>query len=56
MERWFYIDIHYATFGICSKDDIVIKTAPIAKWMLGEKLTDIKPFLLKKKAKVVEIT
>lgn len=53
--RRFYCDIGYATFGIISKDSIVIDTAPIAKWMIGKTLIQIKPWLLSKKAKVIEI-
>lgn len=55
MERWFYIDIHYACFGICSVNDIIIKSAPISKWMINKKLKEVKPWLLKKKAKIIEL-
>lgn len=54
-ERWFWINLGYATFGISSVDDIVKTTAPIANWMVGKKLSEIKPWLIKKKAKVVEL-
>jgi len=54
-ERLFQIDVGYACFGIVSKDNVVINTAPIASWMKGKTLIEIKPWLIKKKAKVVEI-
>ena len=54
-ERWFYIDIGYAVFGISSLNGVVNKTAPIGKWMAGKTLQQIKPWLIKKKAKVIEI-
>jgi hypothetical protein len=55
MIRWFYISLSYATYGIRSTNDIVDIAAPIASWMIGKKLSEIKPFLLKNKAKVFEI-
>lgn len=51
----FWVDIGYACFGVESNNDIVIAVAPIAKWMLGKRLQDIKPWLLKRSAKVIEI-
>lgn len=53
--RGFYVDIGYAVFGIFSKDDIITDAAPIAKWMIGKTLKEVKPWLLKKKAKVIEL-
>jgi len=53
--RLFYIYIHYACFGILSENDIIISTPPIAAWMAGKTLQEIKPWLLKRKAKVIEI-
>lgn len=55
MERFFWIDLHYACFGIESKAGIVTDAAPIAAWMKGKTLQEIKPFLVRKKAKVVEV-
>lgn len=53
--RLFWIDIHYACFGIVTLDGIVIDVAPIGGWMQGKSLAQIKPWLLKKKAIVKEI-
>ena len=55
MERFFWIDLHYACFGIISTAGIVTETAPIAAWMKGKTLQEIKPFLLRKRAKVIEL-
>lgn len=54
-ERVFWIDVGYACFGIISQDDVIVKTAPIGRWMIGKKLKDIKPWLIKKKSIVKEI-
>lgn len=54
-ERLFLIDIHYACFGIVSVNNYITETAPIAAWMKGKALTEVKPWLLKKKAKIIEI-
>lgn len=55
VERLFWCDVGYAVFGIISVNDVITKAAPIAAWMVGKKLTDVKPFFLKKKARVIEI-
>lgn len=55
MERFFMVDIRYACYGIIAVDNVVTEAAPIAKWMIGKRLADIKPFLIKHKAKVTEI-
>jgi len=53
-ERLFWIDIHYATFGIVSINNTIIETAHINAWMKGKTLQEIKPWLINKNAKVVE--
>ena len=54
--RAFWVDIGYACFGIASDGEgMVREAAPIAAWMVGKTLAEIKPFLLKKRAKVVEL-
>lgn len=61
MDRLFWVDIKdakgvsYATFGIISRDGVIIDAAPIARWMVSKRLTEVKPWLLSKKAKVVEV-
>lgn len=54
--RAFWVHIGYACFGIASDGEgMVREAAPIAAWMIGKTLSEIKPFLLKKRAKVVEL-
>lgn len=54
--RAFWVDLGYACFGIVSDDrGVVCEAARLAAWMVGETLQEIKPFLLRKAAKVVEI-
>lgn len=55
MQRLFWIDLHYACFGIESEADTVTAAPPIAAWMRGKTLQEIRPFLIRKKAKVVEM-
>lgn len=55
VERLFWCNVGYATFGIISVNNVITKAAPIAAWMVGKRLVDIKPFLLRKQAKVIEI-
>jgi hypothetical protein len=55
MNRFFWVDIKYACFGIESQNNIVTITPPIAAWMKGKTLQEIKPWLIKKNAKVLEI-
>ena len=55
MQRLFWIDLHYACFGIESEADTVTAAPPIAAWMRGKSLTEIKPFLIRKGAMMAEI-
>lgn len=55
MSRLFHIDVVYACFGIEATNGTITMTAPIADWMKGKKLEEVKPWLLKRKAKVTEI-
>ena len=55
IKRNFWISLSYATFGIETENNIVIRTALIVKWMVGKTLKEIKPWLLKKKATVKEL-
>lgn len=52
---WYWIDIGYATFGVQSENGVVINSAPIAKWMIGKSLQEIKLWLKKKRAKIIEL-
>ena len=54
MKRLFLIDVGYACYGMESTDNIITLVAPMAQWMLHKSLQEVKPWLIKKKAKVVE--
>jgi len=47
--------MEYATFGIISFNNVVVDAAPIATWMKGKYLKDLRSWLISKKAKVIEI-
>jgi hypothetical protein len=53
--RFFWCDLHFATFGFETTDNVVTSAAPIFSWTIGKTLQDIKPYLLKHKAKVIEL-
>jgi len=54
-ERIFIIDVHYACFGIVATGEVVTDAAPIAAWMKGKKLQEVRGWLIGRKAKVVEV-
>lgn len=54
--RLFWTDVGYACFGIEADDSgLITDAAPIVKWMKGKRLSEVRPWLLKHKAKVIEI-
>ena len=55
MERYFWISLPYATFGVGVTDGIVTSTAPIAAWARGKPASAL-AFYRRKGAEVVEIT
>jgi len=55
MLRLFHIDIHYACFGIIALNGIIMGSAPIARWMVGKSLKEVKPWLLQRKALIIEV-
>jgi len=54
-ERFFWVDVHYACFGIVASGEVVTDAAPIAAWMKGKTLQEIRGWLIWRKAKVVEV-
>ena len=52
--RHFWVDIGYGTFYLGAKNGVVIEAAPIANWMINKTLEEIKPWLVKREASVVE--
>ena len=54
-DRFFWCDIGYACFGFVAKDDIIVDAAPIFRWAIKKGLTEVKPWLKKRNAKIIEI-
>lgn len=54
-ERYFYVSLPYATFGVGIRDGVVTSAAPIAAWALGKPAKALS-FYRKKGAEIVEIT
>lgn len=54
-ERLFWVDLHFACIGIMAVGGIVTHVAPIAGWMKGKTLEDIRGYLVKKRAVVIEV-
>ena len=40
--KWYYINLKYATFGIAEENEIVVKSVPIGKWMIGKNIEYVK--------------
>ena len=55
MQRFFRVDVGFACFGIEAKEGKVSAVAPVAGWMLGKTLGEIRPYLVSKRARVIEI-
>jgi len=55
MKRVFWCNIKYGCFGFVSENNLIKEAPPIFAWAIGKTLQDIKPFLLSKNAKVIEL-
>ena len=53
-ERWFWISLHYATFGECIVGGIVTDAAPLARWAVG-KPARVLTYYRQRGAEIVEI-
>jgi hypothetical protein len=53
--RLFWCNVPFACFGFETFDDVVVQAAPIAKWMIGQTLRQIRPWCVRKRAKVREV-
>jgi len=49
VEQLFWIDIGYACFALVTVDSKVTLAPPIVAWMIGKTLSEIRPWLVKKK-------
>lgn len=50
--RWYRIELDYAVFAIEAKNDFVVRTAPIAKWMKGKRVSKIKKYVKSKGGRI----
>jgi hypothetical protein len=45
-QRWVWVSLSYATYGIAlDDDDMVVDAAPIARWMIGKRWIDVQAWL-----------
>jgi len=52
VEKIYQISAKYFTAGIVVTDDIVVKAAPILKWMVGKDIAHVKSYCKHKKYKL----
>jgi prefoldin subunit 5 len=55
MEEWYRIELSYATFAIVFKNGKVIKTAPIAKYMIEKSFEFAMAHYKNKRAKIEKL-
>lgn len=53
MDKWYWISLHYATFGLMTRNGTVVKTAPIGKWMIGKSIDSVHSWVSGKRGKIV---
>jgi len=52
---FYRINLKYACFGIEEKNGLVVKTAPIGRWMIGKEISVIKNWVVSKKGKIEKV-
>lgn len=50
------ISLSYATFGVEVKNNLVVRSAPIAKWGIGKNIDSVISYYKNKGAKIEEIS
>jgi hypothetical protein len=55
MSRLYRITLDYACFGVILRAGVVIRTAPIASWMLGKTLEDISRWVKFKQGRIEHV-
>jgi len=50
--KWYRIELGYAVFAIEAKEGFIVRTAPIAKWMKGKRVSKIKKHVKSKGGKI----
>jgi hypothetical protein len=53
-EKLYQVQLNYATFGLCTVNNIITTVAPIGKWMIGKNITEIKNWIAYKKGRLIE--
>ncbi len=48
----YQVFLPYATYGLETKDDIIVAAPPIARWMIGKHIDAIRSFLDRKQGKI----
>jgi hypothetical protein len=54
-QQLYWVDVHYACFGLLIASNRIVDAAPIARWMVGKTTQEVKPWLLAKKAIVKKV-
>ena len=54
-ERWIWVSLSYATFGLAVRDGIVVDAAPIARWAIGKPEQKVADFYRSKGARFVRL-
>lgn len=55
MTRWIWVSLTYATFGIATRDGVVVDAAPIARWAVGKDERFVADFYRRKGAQFVPL-
>ena len=55
-EQLYWINLSYACFGIIVKNNKVVETAPIGKWMIKKDISFIVNWIKKKKGEIKNIS
>jgi hypothetical protein len=53
--EWYWVSLHYATFGLGSAGGYIKRAPPIARWAIGNRTEYVLNFYRKKGAKVVSL-
>lgn len=53
MNRWLWVSLPYATYGIRIENGRVAEAAPIAHWMIGKDEHTVMAWLFKKNARLI---
>ena len=54
-ERWVWVSLPYATFGIAAENGVVVDAAPIARWAVGKQERFVADYFRRKGARFVPL-